>query len=573
MIKQNLGLILICIFTSLVEGCSNQTDYNKILVRADSLMQEQPDSALYLLEGITTDNLGEIANRAYYALLLTQARDKNYILQTDDSLIQIAAHYYDTQENAAMQARAHYLWGSVYRDMNHCGNAIKEYHQAATYAKKVDANNLLGLIYNNAGLLYYTQDLNHSADSIFQLSEQLAIQRNDSNLLAEIIARRGRIKMENGADDYVEAEQMMLHALNITHSIKDTGIEATISASLSTLYGWMDLGEKSLYHAKRSLALQKDSSHNYRGLMLLGNAYYKTGQYDSAKIFLNQSLGTKSFGIKSDAYMRLADIAKNQGYMDRSIEYEKRHSIYNDSAYSTLQNVNIINTEKQLQVTEKGMLAHSLRATRNYLIVAFIVILILICTIWQYKKKNKQSKQLYSTTEAEYSIAKQQLKQKEKEISTLKKRMDILQHNDIQKEALKKDLEQLTNKRNTLTKEICEHSKVYIKMKKIIQEYKEKDKSELQFEEEDWQQLIAVTDIHWQNITLRLQEQYNLTQEDIRVCCLYLTDFPTSHLQYILGCSRDSVYRKGYIVLENKMGLSRKSASLQEVLKSFLERF
>lgn len=106
-------------------------------------------------------------------------------------------------------------------------------------------------------------------------------------------------------------------------------------------------------------------------------------------------------------------------------------------------------------------------------------------------------------------------------------------------------------------------------MRKIIQDYRQKDKSELHFEEEDWQQLIAETDMRWQNITLRLREQYDLTQEDIRVCCLYLTDFPTSHLQYILNCSRDSVYRKGYIVLEEKMGLSRKSTSLKKVLKSF----
>ena len=48
-----------------------------VLQRADSLMVNQPDSALSLLESIgNTDTLLR-ADKVYYALLLTQARDKN----------------------------------------------------------------------------------------------------------------------------------------------------------------------------------------------------------------------------------------------------------------------------------------------------------------------------------------------------------------------------------------------------------------------------------------------------------------------------------------------------------------
>lgn len=472
-----------CIIAFLMGGCTHRIDCNKALVRADSLMQEHPDSALHLLENIPPGSVNTTADRAYYALLLTQARDKNFILQTDDSLIRIAVRYYDGKENAAMQARAHYLWGSIYRDMNRCGDAINKYHQAATYAKQVDDNYLLGRIYNNEAALYYIQGLNHSADSIYLLSEQLGIQQNDSGLWAESLAQRGRIKMESGADNYAEAEGMMLRALNIAHAIKNTGIEANISAHLSTLYSWMDLGEKALYYAKRDLELWKDTSHNCWGFMLLGNAYYKTGQYDSATVFLNRSLATKDYEIKSDAYMRLADVAQKQGYMSEAAKYEKLHSIYNDSAHLSLQNVDLINAEKQLQVTEKRILAHSFRTVRIYLVAMLVVVLALVYVLWRYRRKA----------------------------------ISFLQHNDAQKETLQEDLGKLTNKRNTLAKETYEHSKVYVKMRKIIQEYRQKDKSELQFEEEDWQQLIAETDMRWQNITLRLREQYNLTQEDIRV--------------------------------------------------------
>ena len=96
---------LIAILTALLAACTEKTDYNTLLVRADSLMNLHPDSALHMLESISTDSLSTKADRAYHALLLTQARDKNYMVQTDDSLIQVAVRYYDTHEDALLQAR------------------------------------------------------------------------------------------------------------------------------------------------------------------------------------------------------------------------------------------------------------------------------------------------------------------------------------------------------------------------------------------------------------------------------------------------------------------------------------
>ena len=102
-------IALIAILTALLAACTEKTDYNTLLVRADSLMNLHPDSALNILESISTESLKTKADRAYYALLLTQARDKNYIVQTDDSLIRIAVRYYDSMRDNRMQARAYYL--------------------------------------------------------------------------------------------------------------------------------------------------------------------------------------------------------------------------------------------------------------------------------------------------------------------------------------------------------------------------------------------------------------------------------------------------------------------------------
>lgn len=111
-----------------------------------------------------------------------------------------------------------------------------------------------------------------------------------------------------------------------------------------------------------------------------------------------------------------------------------------------------------------------------------------------------------------------------------------------------------------------ESSDVYIKMKGIIESYKTKDKSEERIDEEDWKQLISETDKRWKNITVRLKTRYNLTQKDIYICCLYLTDFYITDMKYLMNCSRNTIYRYGDEVLK-KMGYEKKTISLREALK------
>ena len=111
------------------------------------------------------------------------------------------------------------------------------------------------------------------------------------------------------------------------------------------------------------------------------------------------------------------------------------------------------------------------------------------------------------------------LRQKNEQISFLQK--EIAQHNysQIEKQTLKEELYTLKTERQALLKESYEHSEVCVKMKRIIQSYKKTDKSNERFDEEDWKQLIAETDIRWNDITIRLAAKYPLSQDEIYLCC------------------------------------------------------
>lgn len=571
--KQNAYFIVILVF--LLAACNSRINYDKTLVQADSLMMLHPDSALVLLETYPIKNLRTQADSAYYALLLTQARDKNYITQTNDSLIRSAIAFYNKSDDIKMQARAYFYLGSVYRDARKKENAITQFFTAESLAKKVNDNHLLGLVYINIANLYYSKDLNEKADSIYQMAEEIAIQQKNAKLQAEAIRKRGKILMEKGENFYPDAEKRMLQSLEITERLSNKRFKGDILSSLSLLYNWMNDEKKALEFAKQNLAIQEDSLKCYDSYRLLGSAYYKNLQYDSALFYLHKALPTKDYSTKAGTYMRLADIAKAQGNSALSLEMERNYSDYMDSLRISRQSSAIVAAEKDVQIHRQQEKYNTSISEYRYYFLLFAVIVVAAVLFILKKTHNKttrlqeEKKKLateQSAMQQQHAQLRKELQQKEERISSLQNEIELLNYNEMQKQTLCIELNELNRERSILLKEAFDSSNIHAKIERIISSYKKYAKSEEYMEKEDWLQLIAETDLCWNNITLQLQSKYNLSQEEIYLCCLYLSDFSVSHFGYLLNCTRDAIYKKANRILEQKMGFHHKDVSLKDVL-------
>ena len=88
----NILLLLILVYLS---ACTNRQTIELLpeLSRAESLMYDYPDSALSLLENMNPPSPSDKLQNATWSLLLVQARDKNYVKHTSDSLINVAYNY------------------------------------------------------------------------------------------------------------------------------------------------------------------------------------------------------------------------------------------------------------------------------------------------------------------------------------------------------------------------------------------------------------------------------------------------------------------------------------------------
>ena len=473
-------------------------------------MQFHPDSALHLLQNTDISALHGKADLAYYALLLTQARDKNHISQTSDSLLNIAVHYFDSIESPSMQTKAHFYRGCIYRDQNKCASAIKEYFTSIALAKKTKSENLIPPAYVHIGHICYEQTFDDAADSIFQVAEQEAIRMKDTLSLAESLSRQGLVKMEKGVTFLPQAEKQMLQALAMTSHLPDRN-KGNIYECLSDLYSKMQNGQKALQYALLNLSLHKDTTC-FKAYSLLGDAYYKTAQYDTATVYFVKSLSSKNRYIKADAYMRLADIAKEKGQTTISLKYERLYSTYLDSAQRAIQDSTLLAIEEGKQILSQT--AKSEARAPLFLMGIISILGIAILSFFVIRKRK------------------------------------IIKCQKTDQKCIAKSLP------------------VYNKMKRIIQEYCQYEKSKETMTEEDWEELVTESNLLYNNLISDLEAKHKLSPEEQRICCLFMLDIPTSHLRYLLNCSRDTVYRKSNAILD-KIQKSSKKSTLKEALKSY----
>ena len=574
--KNNIALIILLI-AFLSVACNERQSNNRQLILADSLMQSRSDSALCILQGISMDKFATQADSACYALLLTQARDKNYVVQTDDSLIRYAVAYYDKTNDVRMQAKAHYYWGCVYRDMNRQAEAIREFLIAAPLTEKAKEKRQLGLVYNNIGFIYNIQGFNEKADSIYQLMEVIAQEVKDTALWSEALSKQGSIALTKGKEYFPIAEQKLSDAFGVVDRVGSNGLKANISASLSNLYSRMDEGEKALYYAKLNLSLRRDTARAYRAFLLLGDAYYKCKEYDSATFYFNKSLLSKDYGRKVDAYMRLADIAMIQGNVTLSVELERNSSVYKDSLYEFHRNV-VANEMIEAEADAQAMLQklyYKGRLNMYLYVFMLIVVMIIVVALFLYKryrrkndllqKDKQQLEKVNQDLSLHYANLQTDITEKDLEIENLRKELVSHQIDEEERAKLQAELDEMILKRRTLAKEAFLHSPLYAKMQAIIQDYQDRDESDEEISDQEWQELIVSMDSQWNNAISRFHVKYQLSKEELYLVCLSLTDFPFAHLAYLMHFSRRTLYRKKNALCE-RIGVEQNS-EFKEILR------
>ena len=367
-----------------LSSCSSPSVKNPLLLCTDSLMETCPDSALSILESITCPQKMPRADRALYALLLTQARHKNYIALEDDSLIKTAVDYYGDKKKSLRAAKAHYYWGATYSEMGYTSFAVEEYLTAIRLMPVRDE--FLAMIYDNLAECYERDELFDIAIGAYRQAYQIL--RGGSQ---QIYPLRGIARMcllQNKKDSALVYYQQALDCALVE---QDSSLIGALYHDLAMAYS-----EKKDYiqadkYVSKAIMIQGQDAVNV--CLSKAQIMLNLNKLDSASYFYSKNVDQLDIYGKAVYYDGMYQIAKKRGEWKTATENIDAYKILYDSIQFITDNEELNRLMDKHQLEEhKRLLSEHTKMLIFSLITAFFLLMIIcvFCFMWNDRKRKKR---------------------------------------------------------------------------------------------------------------------------------------------------------------------------------------
>lgn len=365
-------------------GC-RQDDYNAILTHTKKLLIEAPDSALTLLQTIDRHSLRGKRAKAEYALLYTQALDKNYIDVDNDSLIRVAVDYFQNHGTYIDKAKVNYYYGVIHYNALNIDEAMEFFVKASIHVEKTADQYFRGLIYGAIGNLYYDQYSFAEAVKMYSNAAAAFSAVGNNNNLLMILRNKGLALM------HMQEQQDAIKCLTKakTLAIEQQNVPTLLNIILS-LYGLC------AQNSNDSLSLNKiktDLFNTYKAYNqntipiehypIIGNIYYKENQIDSARYYCKKYLDKipnitlTNIGILAI----LSSIESKSKNYKSALEYEKLLGYYTDSI-NNIHNNHLIQSLERKYKTEYFQKSYEvLQVKHKYVIISSVLVISMIMLI------------------------------------------------------------------------------------------------------------------------------------------------------------------------------------------------
>jgi len=429
------GLLLLLMLT--IYSCNNKNTMPLLLLEAESLIQQYPDSSLNILEKIEYPEELPKEQFATWCLLITQAKDKSYIKHTTDSIIAIAVDYFEDKNNVERKVLSYYYMGRVSQDLRNAPKAQDYYLKALNASDNSTDKALKGRICANLGFLYTQQDISELAIPYLKEALNYFEILNDSINQSFVLRDIGRIytlqKEVDSAVIYYQKALPLVDMYNRSIIYNELGILHTDKEEYDIAF---DCIQTSLKNAT-------NTSRLYPVYITLGRYFLQTNRLDSAEFYLNKSIQSPHLTTKASAYYYLYKLAYKRKDWKKYVDFQEKYEVLRDSIRKKSNTESIIKVQNlydyQQATTElnKIKLSHTVSTKNNYRLALVIVILMVgSLALYFYMHKNKRE---WKKQERSFQLSKKKiLRERQDQIMENKKRIEELEI-ELQKN---KDLEQ-----------------------------------------------------------------------------------------------------------------------------------
>ena len=586
-------LILIPIIWISCDGMGHQTiDFRKI----ENLMPQHPDSALMLLEQIENKENLSRKDKAHYSLLLTEAEDKTYVTHTTDSLISIAADYYEKTDDLGRKAKAWYYKGRINQDLGHPLKAQEYYLKALRDEEKIEDHALLGRIHNHIGMLYAYQKVYEKALPFQKKAVENFHLINDSTGQVFALRDLGRTFLMLGLQD----SSIICNQKAI--ALMRKRIIPSVYTELAGLYIDRQRMEEAHGLLRTSLQNVAKPQAKYPVYLVLGELYKKSGQIDSARFYLQACINSAPLPeTRAGGLFHLKEIALEKGQWEQAALLYKQYELLKDSIEQgknaeSIRNVQAFYSYNEIEqdLWEARLYASKQKSFYSLLITACLFLLtVALLRFIHYRRERKNllqrlkaneeqiqrneqtlknisdvkdslqnEIQIYKTTERQLSKEKdEQLKRTNEEIRQKIMQLEKLSHT---KDELEKNLLTLRSENSNLKKreQAREEERKKIEESERLQNERLYDKfrSPAGWEptDTDWHKLFISVDKLYPKMVTTLQKSTSLNESERKICYLSKIGVKPGAIEILLGKGNVSVYRKRlYEKLTKKEGAAK----------------
>lgn len=545
-------IIILIVLLSLA-SCTKHSEHWGTLAQVESYIEERPDSALVVLQGIDNEELAKDEERAKHALLLSMALDKNYIDKTDFEVLQPAIDYYDDNGTATDKLRTYFYQGRIYQNAGKDALAMECFVKAISEGDESDDILTKARIYFNRGSIYYSL---YEWDSFIETHKTAASYfkqagRHHSYVNCLILIVNGytlKNEHENALPYIDECKQLReimsfpllrgFYSSYITY-LEDCGTDAEIKDVIKEYLNTIPV-------------------ENIDWLTL-ANAYIKLGQYEDALQAIEQyknstkaSEEIKYKALKSEIYERL-------GRYEESLRAWKEYMVVSDSTTWAImqQDTKFVEERHNLEMAKaqetdaKNKRTIAIMACVIALIGSLLVIMIIRRRLQITRAKNRELEvekqryeQLYADAVAERDALTKMVEGsnvRDEAKAVIKARLDVLN---------KVIISQITGTTSANKKAYEELESLLANKESFIESTR-----------------LAIEGNNPEFITAL--KQRGLTDEEINICCLYAIGLKGKDIKAYTSQPRHYHHSAD---IRHKLGLTESDTNLSIFLRDMLEK-
>ena len=379
-------------------GCNDPKPLTDALHRAEALMNEYPDSAWAVLNTLSPDEMGQNRTRAHYALLYTQAQDKTYRDETNDSLISIAVDYYHHTDDARRKFLSYYYKGRVSFNAKDYLTATSCYMEAEQLTDAVGDDYLTGLLYAELGRIYrlyydYPKSLEayQKAAECYERADKIR-HRNYMWL--------NQTRIYRSMNENKESQDMLQTVLTLALENEDRMLIRNSLGDLIMLYVEQQEIEKadSLYKELLCFVDEDFGSSSY--MVALTKMYLLIGNLAQAEYCLDKGWKRATNQVDSIAlYVVSAELYSLQGQQERAYrELQKGMELQNQEARQALQQP-VLTVQRDYLSERLDFEAYKLRTEKHLriLYILFFTLLLIVVVLFLSRKLKREKEKARKT--------------------------------------------------------------------------------------------------------------------------------------------------------------------------------